>query len=531
MGRPLLRRFCPQVEALEDRRLLAGNVISGYVFDDLNGNGLRDAGEPAIAGSTIELRNASGVLVGTAMSDAAGAYRFDTDATVSPDVQSLTRTVAFANQTTNSTRTQPLQQFDPALGILQSVEIRLDGKIVSDIKIENQDDESATVTGNVAGSVKLSGPGFTINTVTNSASSAVKLLAAYDGATDYSGTSGVSFGSSSASSTGSITLAGTQVAGFLGTGTVNLSLLAQAASNASGGGNLLANIASQGGGVVTVTYKYVLNRDLRPGKYTITQKVQPAGYLDGRESQGITVLANSIGTDKLFVTLGTADATDNNFGEYRPASLGGHVYHDANDNGLVDAGETLFANITITLTGTDDRGVKVTVTAKTDAAGSYLFKNLRPGTYTITQKNHPKGYGAGKLTAGSLGGTISGRQFGAVATPVGAAGVNYDFAEFLIKAPSGSGPLIGKGRLLGSTHGKPTPIPPAPPPVVVPPPPAGGGGLSLGFGKGRLLGSTLGKPPLPVPKPPSVVVPPPPGGGGLSMGIGKGRLLGSSAKK
>src|SRR5262245_14861420 len=137
MDRSLRRRFRPSLETLEARELLAANVISGFVFDDLNGNGLRDAGEPAIAGSLIELRNAAGIRVGTATTDVNGAYRFDTDNTVSTAVQTLTRTATFASQTTNTTRTQTIQQFDPSLGILQSVEIRVDGKIVSDIKIEN----------------------------------------------------------------------------------------------------------------------------------------------------------------------------------------------------------------------------------------------------------------------------------------------------------------------------------------------------------------------------------------------------------
>ena len=54
-----------RVESLEPRMLLACNVISGFVYDDANKNGLFDPGESPIANSTIELRNASGVVVGT----------------------------------------------------------------------------------------------------------------------------------------------------------------------------------------------------------------------------------------------------------------------------------------------------------------------------------------------------------------------------------------------------------------------------------------------------------------------------------
>lgn len=50
------------VEPLERRALLAGN-ISGVVFDDLNGNGVRESGEPGLAGQTIFIDlNFNGVM-------------------------------------------------------------------------------------------------------------------------------------------------------------------------------------------------------------------------------------------------------------------------------------------------------------------------------------------------------------------------------------------------------------------------------------------------------------------------------------
>src|SRR5918993_5151499 len=75
-------RRSPRVESLEPRMLMACNVISGFVYDDANNNGLFDPGESPIANSTIELRNASGVVVGSTTTDAFGAYRFETDNTI-----------------------------------------------------------------------------------------------------------------------------------------------------------------------------------------------------------------------------------------------------------------------------------------------------------------------------------------------------------------------------------------------------------------------------------------------------------------
>ena len=73
------------VERLEDRSLPSGNVISGFVFNDLNNNGLLDAGESGIANIPLELRNASGVAIATAVSDATGYYRFNVDNTIDFD--------------------------------------------------------------------------------------------------------------------------------------------------------------------------------------------------------------------------------------------------------------------------------------------------------------------------------------------------------------------------------------------------------------------------------------------------------------
>ncbi|MDQ5872964.1 MAG: SpaA isopeptide-forming pilin-related protein, partial [Acidobacteriota bacterium] len=60
--------------------LLFGNraavgMVTGNKFNDVNGNGVRDAGEPGLAGVTIRLTDASGV-VRTTTTDATGAFSF-----------------------------------------------------------------------------------------------------------------------------------------------------------------------------------------------------------------------------------------------------------------------------------------------------------------------------------------------------------------------------------------------------------------------------------------------------------------------
>ncbi|MFN8498618.1 MAG: SdrD B-like domain-containing protein [Anaerolineae bacterium] len=52
-----------------------GNV-TGTVFNDLNGNGTQDPGEPGIPGVTVTLKDPSGNPVGTTTTDASGNYSF-----------------------------------------------------------------------------------------------------------------------------------------------------------------------------------------------------------------------------------------------------------------------------------------------------------------------------------------------------------------------------------------------------------------------------------------------------------------------
>ncbi len=120
---------------------------------------------------------------------------------------------------------------------------------------------------------------------------------------------------------------------------------------------------------------------------------------------------------------------NNNFAEILPASIAGHVYLDANNNGVLDQGEPPIPGTTITLTGTDSSGNPVQGTAQTASDGSYLFTGLRAGNYTLTE-TQPAGYLQGQNSLGNLGGSMGQDQF-FVQVPSEAQGINYDFGEVL----------------------------------------------------------------------------------------------------
>ncbi|MFN0086787.1 MAG: SdrD B-like domain-containing protein [Blastocatellia bacterium] len=105
-----------------------------------------------------------------------------------------------------------------------------------------------------------------------------------------------------------------------------------------------------------------------------------------------------------------------------PGSLSGTVYCDNNDDGIQQAGEPGIGNVTITLSGPENR------TAVTGSNGAYVFDNLPPGTYKITE-TQPTGVTDGKDTLGSLGGIVSNDMFSNIVLNSNQSGYGYNFGE------------------------------------------------------------------------------------------------------
>jgi len=172
---------------------------------------------------------------------------------------------------------------------------------------------------------------------------------------------------------------------------------------------------------------------LRPSDaagYTVTE-TQPPAYLDGRTiagGVGGTVSNNVISA--IVLTAGSASVVGGyNFAELRPAAISGIVYNDLNNNGTRDGGEPGIAGTIIRLTGTDDRGSAVVLNTTTDASGAYVFTNLRPGTYTVTE-TQPATFQDGRETVGTLGGSAAINDvISGIVLRQGDAGTNYNFAE------------------------------------------------------------------------------------------------------
>lgn len=157
--------------------------------------------------------------------------------------------------------------------------------------------------------------------------------------------------------------------------------------------------------------------------YTVTERTEPPATLDGKDYDGSAVVPNSAaraaGTDAHTVLTGLVPGAafpNRNFGELKLASIAGYAYIDPDENAIKNTGEPVLSNVTFTLSGTDDLGAAVSSTSTSSMSvngGQYLFSNLRPGTYTVTE-TQPAGL---QNTGAQVGSGTNGVATGANVTP------------------------------------------------------------------------------------------------------------------
>jgi uncharacterized repeat protein (TIGR01451 family) len=308
-------------------------------------------------------------------------------------MQTLVETAVFPTSVTptptNFNLPGSVQQFDPSLGVLQSVVITEQGTINSTIGVENTSSSSSSqITATVSGKLEVTGPG--VDLVVNPSDNLATFSATtFDGKVDFGGTSGKTYPTSSANGTQSVTLTGSAINAFVSsgtgkaTGTVSLTEIGQGTSTATGsGGNLVVTTTNTASAIVTVTYNFL-----------------PLSSLSG-----------------------------NVYWDMGGGGSGSAGYND----GSFESNESGIANVPVQLTGTDYRGNSVSLTVDTDQHGAYSFANLQPGTYTLSKNPGVPGVpGAidGKDTIGTQGGNVAENQFSNINLQANVNGVNNNFGE------------------------------------------------------------------------------------------------------
>jgi len=180
--------------------------------------------------------------------------------------------------------------------------------------------------------------------------------------------------------------------------------------------------------------------NLMPGTYQITQ-VTPRDYFDGLDRAG-EVAGQNRGTavnpgDRLEgIVLRQGEAgIEFNFGELRPASISGRVHADLNENCTLEPGELPLAGVLFGLL--DGNGNEVAQTTS-GSDGIYLFSQLMPGQYTVVQ-TQPAGYLSGGQKAGSTGGDRSvPNRISAIPVASGVSSIDNNFCERPLGSLAGS---------------------------------------------------------------------------------------------
>lgn len=147
--------------------------------------------------------------------------------------------------------------FDPHLGTLRQVTLRLDGRVEGSARFENLDARPLSVTQTLGTLLDLRTPTLATLLQCLPLRKTSDDAASFDGATDYAGASGRTHPGLSADQRVEVQLvAAAELRLFTGTGTLPLTLLSRPSCGGTGTGNFAQFFTTRSSGVLTVIYGY-----------------------------------------------------------------------------------------------------------------------------------------------------------------------------------------------------------------------------------------------------------------------------------
>jgi|GEM_PF-1633728 protocatechuate 3,4-dioxygenase beta subunit len=350
-------------------------IITGMKFNDLNGNGAIDAGEPGLQNWTFYL---SGTIADTTTSDALGNYTFSSLPigvySVQEQLQSgwkqtfpleISYPVSILSGTIASNRNFGNFNLGSISGVVFS---DIDGDGIKDVgetglqNVEVSLNEDITIQTNANGEYAFTQLEYGVYTVSvNVGPGNIQTLP----------TNNLPYTITIKSGSHSVN----KDFGLFKLGTISGITFNDVNGNGSkdAGENVLANWkirlnGPQNDSVTTDANGAFSFQNLRGGNYIVSEILQN-GWYQTSPAGGIFNITMTSGFN----------VSSLQFGNYLLGSIAGSVFNDVNSNGTKDIGEPGIANWNLRTSGFQAE------TTATDANGDYMFRNLRIGNYTVSQ--------------------------------------------------------------------------------------------------------------------------------------------------
>ena len=152
-----------------------------------------------------------------------------------------------------------LNQFDTALGVLNSVTLTVVGRVDGNASFDNGSNNPTEVIANLSAEIEATGPGASFTIIVEPIGSRTVSLGADEGELggipDFAGTDSASITGVTGTDTDTVTL-NSGFGAYLGTGTFLVDFDADATSNVSGTGNVAAFFETFASAEVSVVYDY-----------------------------------------------------------------------------------------------------------------------------------------------------------------------------------------------------------------------------------------------------------------------------------
>ncbi len=355
----------------------ASGTVTGIVYEDIDGNGVRDPGEPGIGGVQVKLVGETGQRTTATSGD--GAFLF---AAVTPGSYTVEEIdpVGYSSSTPNLRAVSVASAGAASASFGDQAAGTVAGSVYDDLNGNASQDPGEPGLGGVV--IRLSGVTGQ-RTATTSGDGVYQFSGVVPGTYAVEEIDPVGFFSTSPN---------LRTVSLSSGGSANASFGDQAAGTVSGivfqdaNGNGSQEPGESGiGGVLVRLIDSVAQRSTRttgdgsylfsgitPGGYTV-EETDPVGYSSTTPNLRNVILASG----------GAASAS---FGDQASGTVAGIVYSDANGNGSHDPGESGIGGVAIRLVGA--LGQLSTTTA---GDGTYRFPLLNPGLYTV-EETDPSGF-------------------------------------------------------------------------------------------------------------------------------------------